>query len=96
MIGQLHAGKAWLHLACWESMSSFLGLQLDNCMLGQHVYNSMLFCLLACDWLINNGCFNSIDVSFYFSIAHYWGKIFLLQNEYAHVQTTNTFLIELS
>ena len=26
LIGQLHAGIAWLHLACWDSMSSFPGL----------------------------------------------------------------------
>ena len=34
LIGWLHTGIARLHLACWDSMSSFLGLWLGNCIWG--------------------------------------------------------------
>ena len=30
----LHAGIAWLHLACWDRLSNFPSLWLGNCMLG--------------------------------------------------------------
>ena len=66
MIGQLHAGIVWQHLACWDSILASLAFDwVTACwdsLTTLECWDS-LSSLPVCDWLLTNGCFNPIGVN---------------------------------